>query len=148
MDCCIGVLLNEFMNRREFLGLLENFCRRPALYIGFTDYKSAICWLKGFDMAHHGELFGGFGDWLSHKLLINHSGWWWPRMILHMAGSEENALKTLAVTYREFASIADGLNYYDLKNDRNAMLTALYGKTSHEPESLTNSDLTYEASNL
>gem|GEM_PF-3034146 len=31
------------MNRENFLGMLENFCKHPALYTGFTDYKAAIC---------------------------------------------------------------------------------------------------------
>jgi len=44
MDCATWVFcFHEPMNREEFLGLLENFCKRPALYNGFTDYKSAIC---------------------------------------------------------------------------------------------------------
>jgi len=134
------------MNREDFLGMLENFCKRPAIYTGFPDYKTAICWLEGFDTAHPGMLFGSFEQWLSHKLLINHSGWGWPRMILHIAGSEEMALGTLAMTYREYASVADSLDANDLKNDRDAALTALYGTTSHEPESLTNQELTYDTS--
>ena len=90
--------------------MLKAVCNKPGLYVGTPRMRQVRAFLDGYVIAL-GELqelsdypLGGFLRWLQHQHGICHPAWGWDRILVHSAGSEAEAIRTLPARFEQYLS--------------------------------------------
>lgn len=133
--------------QERFLNILNQACLRPGLYTGSQSYAALVHWIGGLDMGWRigeGESplrLGDFSNWLSLRLMIYGPAWYWAKLILHEAGSEQRALELLPTLYDRFVHEAGARTSEEIYEDLQAALIERYGKPHHQPETRVTDEL-------
>ncbi len=95
--------------------MMKAVCNRPGLYVGSASMPQVRAFLDGYAMAltETGQLpdypFGGFLRWLERKHCICHPAWGWDRILVHAAGSDSEAIRTLPERFEQYrAELSSG----------------------------------------
>jgi hypothetical protein len=67
-----------------FRQFLENFHRRPGMFIPWVKYQSIVAFVTGFDAACDGGPLTGFEEWLIPRAGQGNN-LAWPGLVLHIA---------------------------------------------------------------
>src|SRR5438309_7211943 len=96
-----------FRAMERLLAVIKTVCAKPGMYAG-PRMRQVRAFLDGYVLAliESRELtdypFGGFLLWLEQRHGICHSAWGWDRILVHAAGSEEEAIRTLPATFEQY----------------------------------------------
>jgi hypothetical protein len=122
----------------DFVALLDEIAKRPAMYVGECRLRSVGVYLAGYDHAI-GDLgqadtpLAGWGRWVESRFLISHPDWHWTRILLHVYGSERIAIEALPELYREFLSARESHGIEGIEAEHHRRLTAEHGRDWYEP---------------
>jgi hypothetical protein len=92
----------------RLLATIKTVCAKPGMYVGPGGMRQVRAFLDGYVLALSesrelsGYPFGGFLLWLEQRHGICHSAWGWDRILVHAAGSEEEAIRTLPATFEQY----------------------------------------------
>lgn len=87
----------------EFMELIENIEKRPALYLTKPSIYCLSVFLGGYQCAKSVDFdFRSFSYWIESKYQICNVGWHWSRILHHASGSEEKALTLFFSDIREY----------------------------------------------
>lgn len=92
----------------RLLAMIKRVSDKPGLYVGDQRMRQVRAFLDGYVMAlgESRELsdypFAGFLHWLEQRHGICHSAWGWDRILVHAAGSEREAIRTLSATFEQY----------------------------------------------
>ena len=94
----------------RLLAIMKTVCNKPGLYVGPATMPRVRAFLEGYVMALGESVqmtdypFGGFLRWLEHQHGICHPGWGWDRILVHAAGSDREAIRTLPERFEQYRS--------------------------------------------
>jgi hypothetical protein len=95
----------------RWLAMMKAVCNKPGLYVGSGRMRLVRAFLDGYSIGlfesgafSDSTCFGGFAWWLQRRHGICHPAWGWDRILVHAAGSEEEAIRTLPAVFAEYRS--------------------------------------------
>jgi hypothetical protein len=99
----------------QLLKTMRVVCNRPGMYVGPSSMPRVRAFLDGYVLAlgQSGDLkdypFGGFLRWLEQKSNICHPAWGWDRILVHIVGSEKEAIRVLPDEFEKYlADLSSG----------------------------------------
>ncbi|MFF9566192.1 hypothetical protein [Streptomyces sp. NPDC014685] len=107
------------MDDARFLDLLDNLCRRPAMFTGERTVASVATFLTGYYIGvSHAEpepgsgLLGHFshehwGRWVETRYGVFDPAWSWSRILLHHHGDDQRVFEVLPSLFRQFLADRD-----------------------------------------
>lgn len=131
---------------QEFLEFLQNFCRRPAMYLGRAKLPLVFSFLRGFSTGVGcglGKNYLGFPSkecptsgwytWIFHKYAtFCHPAWGVERIVYHENGHDEvKAIAALPALYEQFLKDREHFtttDYTTLDEELKQKTIAKYGK--------------------
>lgn len=118
--------------------LLEAIAKKPGLYVGRLSIDAVSHYLSGYEHALSdlgAEIIplDGWMEWVQFRFLIRSAAWGWPRILLHVYGSDEAAIKALPSLHKEFMSDRQRLGIDGIELEQKRRLIEAYGEDWHEP---------------
>ncbi|MFE7616550.1 hypothetical protein [Streptomyces sp. NPDC057496] len=105
------------MDDARFLDLLDNLCRRPAMFTGERTVSSVATFLTGYYIGvSHSEPGSGppgrspheyWGRWVEMRYDVFDPAWSWGRILLHHHGDDQGVFEVLPALFREFLADRD-----------------------------------------
>lgn len=131
-----------------FQNLLNDMVKRPALYVGTGSIRAVSDYLSGYD---HAMIDNGMCDpensplcgwmrWVELRFLISSPAWHWTRILLHVYGSDREALDALPALYEQFLELRASIGSQGIEAEWKQRFMAEYGEDWHVPEVTTTHD--------
>ena len=85
-------------SEQKFLGVVEQVCAKPGLYVGRPDFRALVTFLEGYirGLTESGRLesypFGSLLTLLEHEHGFSHPAWGWWRHYLHDKKTDAKAI--------------------------------------------------------
>ncbi|MFF2011692.1 hypothetical protein ACFVWY_21790 [Streptomyces sp. NPDC058195] len=103
------------MDNARFLDLLENLCRRPAMFTGERTVESVSVFLTGYfiGVSHAAPeepglpMDSGWSRWIETRYDVFHPAWPWRRILLHHHADDQGVFEVLPSLYGQFLAERD-----------------------------------------
>ena len=108
------------------------------MFVGKQSLFAVSVYLDGYTNAlidgGHADPLYGWHMWIYHRFQIWHPAWHWTRVMLHIYGTDRDALAALPYLYSEFAALRASLDPDALGWELRNQLNDKYGHDWYEPE--------------
>lgn len=124
----------------QFKEMLNAVAQKPAMYVGTTSLYSVSHYMDGYlhaleDVGVGTSFFFSFQRFISLKFLISSTGWHWARILLHVYGSDKEAIQALPGLYTEYEEMYAAIGAKGIESELSRQLINKYGEDFYEPES-------------
>ena len=109
------------------------------MYVGTTSVYAVSNYLSGYqhallDANENASDLNCFERFIALKFLIWHPGWHWARILLHVYGSDLEAIQALPVLYAEYEATYAAMGMKGIEAELPRRLLEKYGEDSYAPD--------------